>query len=263
MAASKPRFWIERLGTKFIVLESGSLKFDEFDTRREAEGACSARNGAKPKTELHVLQEKFREFGVTPDRIGEYDQLLSSRHGDPEIYGKLQDRADQARIKRIHRLVTAYPQWLPQLLRSWADEIARQCGEKRDSWPTYRIFNAIRSDGECFAFKSSSAIAGVHSEIWPSWKEDYLYPRENTDGRAILVLHYLSPDPAHIKANYWGVSKRTYLEHVAAAHRWLALRLVAWSPSEDVAFFESNHDDGHWLIEDEKELGKMGIFETK
>jgi hypothetical protein len=132
--------------------------------------------------------------------------------------------------ERVQKLVDAYKTWLPALLETWADEVILQCECAATAWPTYRIMRLI--DANTFVFRSKNDhIAALHRLVFPSrlsrYYSFYFYDAELFELRKLVSVHYLSGDPAHIKAAYFGLSKRHYLRLLNAAHRFIAARWIA------------------------------------
>lgn len=212
------RFRVERIGHDFVIVDSRDLKFIEFEpgtTRAEAEKQCDARNGvAQAKTSespVHQkLREKFRTTGIRLDELG----------GGPRDRWLCQGNL----TARAQRLLDNQKSWLPPMLREWANEVASQCGyggARRRSWRTLLVMEVIQTEGMAFNFARGSTVASFHFAVWPSLPHSW-EPESEIELREILCTHYLSADPAQIKAAHFEISEREYYRRLTSAHRGLA-----------------------------------------
>jgi hypothetical protein len=268
-----PRFRVERIGDQFVILDSVAVKYDLFASRLEAEQVCAARNGTAPgrKSTEPTISRQFREKGVTVEEIDAfYDacdradapRLWEMRRSAGAVFHSVDGCEYRVRVRGeteapprpapvAGKSVEVYKNWLPPLLRDWAEQIATHFGyggTKRGSWRTYRVINAIRADGwDNFAFENA-ASSELHCEVWQPYAP---LTQAQIELRRVLAVHYLAADPDHIKARYFGVSERTYRRQVDAAHRSLALRFgsgnYAYCAREDYDDSPREDDDGWYL----------------
>lgn len=204
-----PRYRVEKIGSRFALVDwrSGDLKYcPAGTTRTQADRECASLNdtGAlKTPRDLPSLERRFRKRGdiITFEEIDELDRRSRAmRHPiagplDPDIYGHLRANRLLMEQQKRRELIAAVAAWLPGSLKAWGAKVAANHGyggENRKDWPT----------GETLAI-----VGGAIEDV--------------------LVAHFVSAEPAHIKAKYFGIEKRAYLDRVKAAIQRLACRLVA------------------------------------
>jgi len=231
-----PRYKVETIGPRFALIdwETGDLKHCPVGTTRgQAENECAALNGAgfaKTPRDAPSHERRFKRGElITFEEIDERDRLLAAvRHPtsgplDPEIYGHL--RAGRLRMEQQKRreLIAAVERWLPGTLTAWGAKVAEGHGygvERRKAWPTDQIL-CLRSD----------AIEDV------------------------LVAHFVSVEPSHVKARYFGIEKRAYLNKVKAALQRLARWYVRQLVDDSLPAAFSSAGWGTWTDRIEMEEG--------
>ena len=211
----KPRrFRVERLDTGYGILDTEIVRvrlYSPFWTRVQAEQQCVKYNATRYRPLEHC------------DGAG-VDAQIQARH----------TRVVQEWFER-HRLPLdgagdfgAYRTWLPQMLRAWSNTIAAQCGyggTKRSSLHTYIAIKILDRELDTFAFAPGPSKV-LHWSVWPIFRMWDVSPIE-LELRKSLAVHYLSADPDHVKAGYFGLKERAYQNRVAAAHRMVASDLAA------------------------------------
>jgi hypothetical protein len=225
-STKKPRHSVQQIGTRYAIFDETAWTYtlcQPGTSKVQAEQQCGERNGTgrgRKKSETSTsLHRRFCEKGITPEEIDPIDD---------NYYVSLDEyRPTESVSRQAQHLIDTYRNWLPRMLRVWADEVALQCGyggARRRSWHTFLVMKALESDVCDFAC-TPGVIDGLHFEVWPTrvsdWQGDIFIER-----RQVLAAHYLSSDAAHIKAGYFGVSERPYQRQVEAAHQWLARRWV-------------------------------------
>jgi hypothetical protein len=263
------RFSLERIGPRFAIFDATTWTYTlcpPATSRSQAEQQCAAANGTsstkRPREPLSI-EHRFRKRGesVTFAELDEIDRLFRASRTtdpgrlDPDVYGKLRERRELAADRRVQQAVAKYRQRLSRSLSRWAEEVAAHFGygaPNRDSWSVDCIERSIEAEEFGIPFRSKVTMA-LHFEVWPRFDT-------HTELRRTLALHYLWTDPSHAKAAYWGIGRSTYLEHLAAAHRWLALRWLRGNnlTEHDILDFVE-YDDADWVIEDESDLADLGI----
>jgi hypothetical protein len=245
------RFRVERIGDQFVILDSVALKFDSFNSRAEAEQQCAARNGTAPSGKKSdwptAIERQFRKTGVTMEDVDAFNEATERARGrlsQSELLRPLIDKQEQ-------QAASDYRKWLPPMLRAWTNEVAVQCGggTKRRSWDDGAVLRVIQLDGFDFHF-STQYLRDLHLKVWPIINEA---AESNIEQRKLLCVHFLSPDPAHVKAAHFGVSRRTYLRQVDAALQWLAAHWLNGnypaSPWPDDEVSDDDDFDAHWGID--------------
>jgi hypothetical protein len=243
------RFRVERIDGCFAIFDTTEWKYtlcSRGTSRFEAEQECVARNGDnRPKASESSAHQTFRDKfhsqgkGVTSEDIEEY-------FGDSpkECSLGLNPQTLQAQ-----RLMANIKTWLPPILKAWANEVTEQLGyggTMRNSWYTYLVVKAIRQEGHGRFTFTSDAIANLHYEVWPTF--DWGLENLDSEARSTLCVHYLSADPAHIKAAYFGLSEREYYRQVGAAHQGLARSWLIGTGEHAIC----QAQDAHGVSEDDE-----------
>jgi hypothetical protein len=235
--APLPRYSVERMGDQFVILDSVDFKFEPFKSRAEAQRECDLCNGvsmaAGKSIEPAPIIRQVQETGVTPEQL--------------DSYGADCDRADTSGglpPKRAQQLIERYREWLPQLLRAWANEVAEQCGyggEKRSAWYSYLVINEINKSKRPLTFKTRLA-ASIQSGMWPT-------------NNLLLPLHYLSPDAVRIKTSYFGLSESAYKRQLDLAHREFARRWVDSNSGGQIQVYPWEDSAGNPIRDDDYQCG--------
>jgi hypothetical protein len=271
VAAAPPRFRAMRddIGNGFVVVDSVAIKIYEFASREEADQDCARRNGeGRQKTsepaELPSLREKLRKGGVlSPEesavlkRPRERDlKPVRPRH-DPQLF------VDQ--IRKV----------LPSLCRAWGCEVARQSGiddALRRAMTTDEVVTAVGFA----AGLANTEVPFSHHTI--GTLDEELRPirwtcLEDEGFRGAIAVHYLSSDPARLKAGYLGLSRTDYFRKLDEGHRWLTRCLAAEYDGNPIDFDpeaqdamerditdggRSTSDDDYWGI-DPGDLDGFGV----
>lgn len=234
------------MGNQFVIIDTVACQFSEFASRQDAERECDARNGVvKPKTsepaEIQLLREKFRREGFLTQE--EHEALHRPRTRD----------LIPIRLPRDPRLLI---EPCRKLLQAWVGELCRRSGlhdRQRRSMSTNDVITAIAVGAE------GSAICSLpyHRRLFDALN-DRLMPLSwsclEAEGlRGVLAVHYLSNEPARLKADYLGLSERSYFRKLAEAHLWLAKSLgtyltandLDWHSLEDIDRYNAAPDDSH------------------
>jgi hypothetical protein len=203
-----PGYRVETIGSRFALVDwkSGDIKYcPAGTTRTQADRECASINdtGAlKTPRDPPSLERRFRKRGdlITFEEIDELDRRSRAmRHPingplDPDIYGHLRTSRMLMEQQKKRELIAAVAARLPGSLKAWGAKVAADHGyggEKRKDCPTEEML---------------AIVGGVIEDV--------------------LVAHFVSAEPAHIKAKYFGIEKRAYLDRVKAAIQRLACRLV-------------------------------------
>jgi hypothetical protein len=223
------RFRVEWIGTRFAIFDSRECSYRVCapgTSRLDADKQCAELNTPTRKhaPEPPSLEREFEESGgITRERL---ELELDETGLPPEFFKSVVTPREQ-------QLIDSYKTWLVPMLRTWADAVALQCGygpTRRRSWYTYLIVKLIEADSFRFerAAKADDLIERLHWMFWPSnFMREYFDTDDTFELRMVLAVHYLSPDAAPVKAAYFGMSERTYLRYVDAAHRMIAGRWAA------------------------------------
>jgi hypothetical protein len=202
MPAKAPRYKVEAIGPRFALIdwETGDLKHcPSGTTRGQADRECDALNGtgfARAPRDAPSHERKFRGALVTFEEIEECDRRSKAMGHpvggplDPDIYGHLRMARLQMEQQKKREMIAAVEAWLPGALTDWGAKVAEghgYGGERREAWPTDEIL-CLQSD----------AIEDV------------------------LLAHFVSVEPSHIKARFFGIEKRAYLNRVKTAIQRLA-----------------------------------------
>ncbi len=247
---TKPlRFRVERIGDRFVIFDAETWTYAQCQpgtSRFQADQECAARNGSgRPKASESPVHQQFRDKfqgpGVTSQDLAEYSGLRPREQRSPGL---------DTLTPKARQLLDNAKNWLPPMLRAWANEVARQCGyggARRRIWHTYLVVKAIRKEATTIAF-TDGAIEGLHYDVWPTLPDSGEWGVE-IEQRKALAVHYLSRDSDRIKAAYFGISESAYRRQLNSAHRALALLRVGG--------YEIRSDGGNdihwvdWLVEDE------------
>lgn len=225
--AKRPQFRVERYGDRFAVVDTIAIKIYEFASREAAELECDARNGARRQRtteppELPILREKLRKQGfLSPGELETFNtrcanELLPAKPAfNPQLFVKA----------------------LPKFMRAWATELARRCridDAQRRSMTTDEVIADISTAGDIF-LSAHRVLNRLDSELRPiRWGR-----LEDEGFQGVLVVHYLSNEPARLKAEYLGLSERGYFRKLEAGHRWLAPCLAQFRSDTNYFDFDS------------------------
>jgi hypothetical protein len=230
------RFRVERGDSQFIILDTVDCKYTSCapsTSRFQAEQQCAALNsGAPPTNRKRYPEYGSRTWGLLHSAF--FPVFLSVDGGAYRIRVRGESETPPRRAPVVgqeqDQLVDGYKNWLPTLLRDWADEVAAQCGfsgDRRTQWSTWAILNLIRADTPHHLAQADLSIRELHLLVMPSTYLEY-DSSENLQRREVLAMHYLSAaEPAHIKAGFLGMSKATYLRYLDAGHRLVARRWLS------------------------------------
>jgi hypothetical protein len=208
----QPRFRVESIGSKFALVDWGTGDIEYCPagtTRTQADRQCDALNGNGEKTprDPPSHERRFQKRGelVTFEEIENIERRsMTVRHPiagplDPDIYGRLRTNRLLMEKQKERELIAGIERQLPAALTDWGAKVAAKygyAGQGRKDWPVDLILAMI----------DTGAIDDV------------------------LVAHFVSAEPSHIKARYFGIEKRAYLNRVKAAiqrlARWHASRLI-------------------------------------
>lgn len=219
------RYVVERIGVRFVILDIQECSYRECSegtTRLQAEEQCRVLNeGRRADSKQRCPTSLHREFtghGVTAE-------WLSKWFGD-RYEGDVQEMQDSLTERQEH-LIATYKSWLVPMLFAWSDEVAELCGyggAKRKTWPTHRIIKMIEEDT---FHQIPRTFESLHLQIYPSdrWRE-WADDSHAMTHKALLSVHYLSPEPTPIKAAFAGMPKSSYMRVIDEAHRLVARRVT-------------------------------------
>lgn len=228
------RFRAERVYEGWAILDVQELRFEMLPagtTREQAHQAAAARNATTTPRErdrphdARILDQEFRTIGVTPERIKDH-----RRRGDgyADIYVHPVPPLSAADALRVAR----WTDWLPQLVRAWADVVRPQLrigtGPRhqfllRSQFVIQEILNRAATD---FRF-ADLLLEDFHFHIWPNVEMHDMADDEYED-RIMVSLHNLSTDSHAVKRAFFDseMTERTYQRTLATALAALAERVV-------------------------------------
>jgi hypothetical protein len=146
---------------------------------------------------------------------------------------RLSEAEFAAAEERERLAVEAYKEWLPPLLTAWSVELKRLRGIDEatfKSLPTYAVLKWLRDGKLATIDDAHSPINAVCETMnWFLYEVKLQMGEDIDDGDKdksglveVLAVHYLSGEPARLKAKYFGISTRVYWRQVDAAHRLVA-----------------------------------------
>jgi hypothetical protein len=219
-----PRYFLEASNTSFAIWDRSTLTYipcPPGTTRTDAERMCARRNrGAVAHRERHPMRRRRIQsmFTKSADFVGVDGLYRIKVRGEPQ-------RPTVSKEQR-RELVTSCRDWLPPMLKDWANVVATQMGfgDRRAAWPAVSILTML-SGPFFFLTEVDKSVRELHFEVMPNNQFEPRSPEDNRQ-REALCLHYLSTATTAQKAGFLGVSKATYLRYVEAAHRLVAQRWI-------------------------------------
>ena len=246
--ARATRYAVERDGKDYWIRgDDSSIPCAPYRARIDAERECARLNAAPvdtasatPKRQRKKKRKHVRAKGellsipsdepesVSPER----SIALAAAFTGTSATDMIAKRAAEAASKR--EAAQSYRDWLPAMLRAWADEIALKHGADRRSWRTPLVHKMLDADTFLNAFGNEKDEITIY--VCPSDATRHLYT-EYGDGVIeaceLLSVHYLAgADTVEVKAGHFGLRPSAYWERLRAAHRMIAAEMHEMRPPQ-------------------------------